>query len=218
MIIIITCILVGLFLLNFFLYWIIFLKTERKISKWWDIYTEIFFILWTLIIFLIPIITSIFLSLLFGSDIYYQFPLVSLEIIFIILGIILVGLSLKFGITTMKLNKMKGLAKGRFPLITKGVYRIMRHPLNTSWAVLFLGLALIFESLIALIIFPFFVLLLWVEGLLEEKYILTPQHGKKYEEYKEKVRSRMFPTPYNALLILIIIFIVYVWFYNNFLI
>ena len=118
----------------------------------------------------------------------------------------------------MKLNKMKGLAKGRFPLITKGVYRIMRHPLNTSWAVLFLGLALIFESLIALIIFPFFMLLLWVEGLLEEKYILIPQHGKKYEEYKEKVQSRMFPSPYNALLILIIIFIVYVWFYNNFLI
>ena len=214
MIVIITCILVAIFLLNFFLYWIIFLKTERKISKWWDIYTQIYFVIWTVIIFLIPIITSIYLALLFGSDIYYKYLNISLEVIFIILGVILVILSIKFGISTMKITKMKGLAKGKFQLITKGVYEIMRHPMNTSWAVLFLGLALIFESLIALIIFPFFVLLLWLEGFLEEKYLLIPLFGEKYEIYKEKTRSRMFPTPYNALLIIISIFIVYVGFLN----
>ena len=109
---------------------------------------------------------------------------------------------------------MKGLAKGKFQLITKGEYEIMRHPMNASWAIFFLGLALICESLIALIIFPFFVLLLGLEGFLEEKYILIPQHGNEYEVYQEKVRSRMFPTPYNALLVIILIFIVYVYIFN----
>jgi len=123
-------------------------------------------------------------------------------------------LSLKFGISTMKLNNMRGLAKGKFQLITKGVYKIMRHPMNTFWAVLFLGLALIFQSLIALIIFPFFVLLLWIEGFLEEKTLLIPLFGEKYEKYKEKTRSRIFPSPYNVLLILIIIFIVYIYILN----
>ena len=168
--------------------------------------------IWVILVILIPIITSIYLSLLFESEIYYKYPNLSLQVIFFILGLFLVGLSLKFGITTMKVNKMKGLAKGRSPLITKGVYNIMRHPMNTSWAVFFLGLALLFESLITLIIFPFFLLLLWLEGLLEEKYILIPQHGENYDAYKEKVRSSMFPTPYNILLILILIFILYVGF------
>lgn len=210
MIVIITIILVGIFLLNYFLYWLIYLKTELKISKWWDNYTKIFLIIWTALIFLIPIITSSYLSTIFGSEIFYQFPSLSLQAIFFILGVFLVILGIKFGISTMKVNKMKGLARGNFPLITKSVYEIMRHPMNTSWAVIFLGLALIFESLIALIIFPFFLLLLYLEGFLEEKHLLIPLFGEKYEIYKKETRSRMFPTPYHALLILIIIFIIYV--------
>jgi len=141
----------------------------------------------------------------------------SLQIIFFILGLLLVGLSLKFFISTMKKNKMKGLAKGKFQLITKGEYEIMRHPINASWSIFFLGLALICESLIALIIFPFFILLIGLEGFLEEKYILIPLFGENYEKYKEKTRSRMFPTPYNALLIIILIFIVYIYVLNYFL-
>jgi len=187
MIVIITIILLGIFLLNFFLYWIIFLKTKREISNWWDIYTQIYFIIWTAILLVIPIITSSYLSIFFGSEIFYQFPNMSLQIIFFILGLLLVGLSLKFFISTMKKNKMKGLAKGKFQLITKGEYEIMRHPINASWSIFFLGLALICESLIALIIFPFFILLIGLEGFLEEKYILIPLFGENYEKYKEKV-------------------------------
>ncbi len=215
MIVIITIILVGIFLLNFFLYWLVYLKTERKISKWWDTYTKIFFAIWTALIFLIPIITSSYLSAIFGSEIFYQYPTLSLRVIFFMLGVFLVILAIKFGIsTTMKLNKMIGLAKGKFPLITKSVYEIMRHPMNAFWAILFLGLAIIFESLIALIVFPFFILLLWLEGFLEESFILIPLFGEKYEKYKKKTRNSMFSSPYNFLLILIFIFIIYVGILN----
>lgn len=214
MLIIITIILVGIFLLNFFLYWIIFLATERKISKFWDIYTIIYLTIWCSSIVLIPIITSSFFAPIFGTKSYFHE--LSFRMLFSILGIVLVLLALKFGNSVMKINKLRGLAKGKHQLITNGPYKIMRHPMYTSWAALFLGLALIFDSFIALIITPFFLFLLELEGFLEEKYLLISQFGEKYEKYKKKTTSRMFPTPYNILLILIIIFIVYVGVLNYF--
>ncbi|MFX0070628.1 MAG: methyltransferase family protein [Candidatus Hermodarchaeota archaeon] len=210
MIIIITIILTSIFLLNFFLYWIIYLKTKREISNWWDIYTQIHFIIHFLLLIIIPIITSSYLSLYFDSEIYYSFPNISLEIIFVIFGIFLVILSIKFLISTIRLNKIKGLAKGKFHLITKGPYGIMRHPYNASWSILFLGLALIFESLISLIIFPIFITIFYCDSIFEEKHILLPLFKEKYEEYCKKTPSRLFPTPYNILLILVLIFIIYV--------
>ena len=206
MLIIIVTILVIIFLLNLFIYWIIFLKTERKISKWWDIYTKIYLLIWGSSLVLIPIITSSFFEPFFGTKSYFQ----QLWIWFLILGVVLVILAINFGKLTMKINKIRGLAKGKSQLITDGPYKIMRHPMYTSWAVSFLGLAIIFDSFIALLITPFLILLLELEGFLEEKYLLIPQFGEKYENYKQKTPRRLFPTPYDFLLIIIIIFIVYV--------
>lgn len=210
MLIIIVAILVIIFLLNFFMYWIIFLKTERKISKWWDIYTTIYLIIWCSSLTLIPIITSSFFEPFFGSKSYFE----QLWIWFLILGIVLVISALYFGNSAMKINKIRGLAKGKSRLITDGPYKIMRHPMYTSWAFSFLGLALIFDSFIALLITPFLILLLELEGFLEEKYLLIPQFGEKYENYRQKTPRRLFPTPFNVILILIAIFIVYVGVYN----
>jgi len=214
MLLIITIILIFLFVLNFLLYWIIFLKTEKKITRWWDIYTNIYFIIHISTIILIPILSSSFWTTFFNIKSYFQ----GLWLLFLFLGIILVIIAIKFGrLTLIKINNMKGLAKGKFPLITDGPYKIMRHPLNTSWAILFLGLAMIFDSTIALIITPFLILHLELEGIMEEKFLLLPQFGEKYEKYKLETPSRLFPTPYNALLIIIAIFIVYVGVLNLFL-
>ena len=86
MLIIIITIFVSIFLLNFFMYWIIFLKTEKKISKWWDIYTKIYFIIWCSPLILIPIITSSFFEPVFGTKSYFQ----EIWIMFLILGISMV--------------------------------------------------------------------------------------------------------------------------------
>ena len=212
MLIIIVAILVIIFLLNFFIYWIIFLKTERKISNWWDIYTKIYLIIWSSSLVLIPILTSSFFEPFFGTKSYFQ----QLWIWFLFLGIVLVVSAITFGKLTMKINKIRGLAKGKSQLITDGPYKIMRHPMYTSWAVSFLGLAIIFDSFIALLITPFLILLLELEGFLEEKYLLIPQFGEKYENYRQKTSKRLFPTPFNVILILIAIFIVYVGIYNMF--
>ncbi len=203
---VIIIILITIFLVNYFLYWIVFFKTERKKSKSWDRYTQIYLILWRAPVILIPIITSSLFSPVFGTVSYFQ----ELWTWFLLLGIVLIILGVKFGRSAFKINSIRGLAKGKYRLITDGVYEIMRHPMDTSWAVIFLGLALIFDSLISLIITPFFVLLLEFECFMEEKYLLIPQFGDKYEKYKEKTPNRLFPTPYNFLLIIIAIFIVYV--------
>ena len=211
MLILIVAILVIIFLLNFFIYWIIFLKTEKKISKWWDIYTKIYLIIYSSSLIVIPIITSSFFEPFFGTKSYFE----QLWIWFLILGIVLVIMALYFGNSAIKINKIRGLAKGKYRLITDGPYKIMRHPMYTSWAVSFLGLALIFDSFIALLITPFLILLLELEGFLEEKYLLIPQFGEKYENYKQKTPRRLFPTPFNVILILIAIFIVYVGILNT---
>jgi len=214
MLLLITIILIFLFVLNFLLYWIIFLKTEKKITRWWDIYTNIYFIIYVSTIILIPIVSSSFWTTFFNIKSYFQ----AIWICFLFLGIILVIIAIKFGrLTLIKINNMKGLAKGKFPLITDGPYKIMRHPLNASFVILFLGLAMIFDSTIALIITPFLILLLELEGIMEEKFLLLSQFGEKYEKYKLETPSRLFPTPYNVLLIIIAIFIVYVGVLNLFL-
>ncbi|MHA1436208.1 MAG: methyltransferase family protein [Promethearchaeota archaeon] len=190
------------------MYWIIYLKTERKRSKKWDSYTFFYLIIWSSIIIIIPVLTS---SLITRISVFK-----ALWPGFILIGIVLIILGIKFGKLATNVNKVRGLAKGNFRLITKGPYNIMRHPMYTAWAMSFFGLALVFDSLIALLITPFFIILLEFEGYLEEKYILLPKFKEHYEKYKEKVPDRLFPSPYSGLLIIIAIIAAYVGFLNLF--
>ena len=210
---IITTILLIIFLANYFLYLILFLKTERKRSNAWDKYTQVYLILWIAPIILIPIITSSIFSPFFGTISYFQ----ELWLWFILLGIILLIMGLKFGKSAMKANKIRGYGKGKHLLITDSVYKIMRHPIYFSWAIIFLGLALIFDSLIALLLTPFIVLFLEFGGYVEEKYIIIPEFGDQYITYKETTRWRLFSTPYNYLFLIISIFIIWVGVLNFYL-
>jgi len=202
----ITAILLVVFLANYFLYLILFLKTERKRSKAWDNYTKLYLILWIVPIILIPLITSSILSPFFGTISYFQ----ESWLWFILLGIILIIVGVKFVKSAQEVNKIQGYAKGKYQLITVGVFKIMRHPKYFAWAIIFLGLALIFDSLIALLLTPFIVLFLEFGGYLEEKYIIIPQFGEDYIKYKETTRWRLFSTPYNYLFLIISILIIWV--------
>lgn len=202
----ITAILLIVFLANYFLYLILFLKTERKRSKAWDNYTKLYLILWIAPIILIPLITSSIFSPFFNTISYFQ----ESWLWFILLGIILIIVGVKFVKSAQEVNKIQGYAKGKHQLITEGVFKIMRHPKYFAWAIIFLGLALIFDSLIALLLTPFIVLFLEFGGYLEEKYIIIPQFGEDYIKYKETTRWRLFSTPYNYLFLIISIFIIWV--------
>ncbi len=201
-------ILLIVFLANFLIYWLLFLKTKGGKSKFWNIYTKIYLIAWITPVLLIPLISS---SLL-GALSYFH----DLWIWFLLLGVVFAILGAKILRNATLINKIRGLEKGNYKLVTEGIYKVMRHPMYSGWALIFIGLAFIFDSFIALILIPFFVLFLGFETVLEEKYLLSPKFGKNYVKYKEETQSRFFPSPYNIFLILTAIFVLYVGFFNFF--
>jgi protein-S-isoprenylcysteine O-methyltransferase Ste14 len=100
----------------------------------------------------------------------------------------------------------------KFP--TSGIYRIVRHPDYLAWLFIFIGSTFILDSFIGLILIPPIIILIEVNGVLKEKYVLIPKYGEVYERYKEETPNRILSPPYNSLLFIIAIFIVYIGFLN----
>ncbi|MDX1798061.1 MAG: methyltransferase, partial [Candidatus Lokiarchaeia archaeon] len=109
---------------------------------------------------------------------------------------------------------LKSIDESSSNLITNGIFKLIRHPIYSSWGIMFLGLAIISDSLISLIISPLILILLEIHAIIEEKLILIPKYGKIYENYKEKTPKRIIPTPLNLLLIIVTFIIVYVGLLN----
>ena len=207
---ILNLIFVLVFLINYLLYWIIYLRSKDTETKFWNIYKKIYVTLWAIPLVSMPIINSGFFTELNGQESYFQV----LWIWFLILGIIFIIVGIK--LRTKFKNNREYTSKGEVTINIKGVFEIMRHPKLAFWAIIFLGLAFIFDSFISLIIAPFFILLFEIQAFLEEKYIFIPKYGeKRMNSYKKKTPSRLFPSPYNALLILIAIFIIYIGLFVN---
>lgn len=209
MLIIITLILAMGFLLNLIAYWIVYLKTQNKKSKFWARYTKIFLGIYSSTLLSIPITSSSFLTAVSYFKQYW--------IWFLLLGIVFVAFGIKLGRMAITENKNRGLEKGKYPLVTKGAYHIMRHPMYSAWALVFLGLSFICDSFLALLLAPLFMLVLGIESFLEEKFLLLPKFKEQYEKYKNETPNRLFPPPYNALLVIIAILIIYIGFINFFL-
>jgi protein-S-isoprenylcysteine O-methyltransferase Ste14 len=126
-----------------------------------------------------------------------------LGVIFIILGIKLTSSARKL----LKDKKNKGL---ELKPLNQGIYRVMRFPQYTAQVLIFLGITLILDSFMGLILCPILFTILQLKSFLEEKYILSPKIGEELNEYKNKTPNRIFPNPYNYLLIIICILIVYI--------
>lgn len=76
-------------------------------------------------------------------------------------------------------------------LVTKGVYRYIRHPIYAGLLVAYTGAELILQSYLFIIVFLVIFLLIYIQGKQEEK-ILLKHFGKKYEEYMKKTKM-LFP-------------------------
>ncbi|MHA2010448.1 MAG: methyltransferase family protein [Promethearchaeota archaeon] len=159
----------------------------------------------------IPIINSSFFSPLFSENVSFFW---NLWIWFLILGLIFIFLGLKINLAAKRLLK-RDISDYKTPLLkTKGVYEIARHPGYFSEFLIFLGLSFIWDSFLGLILCPVVFILLEINSILEEKYLLTIQFGDAYEKYKNKTPYRLISPPYNYLLYIIAIIIVYIGFLN----
>ncbi|MFX1419917.1 MAG: methyltransferase family protein [Promethearchaeota archaeon] len=207
----ITIVLLIVFILNIIVYWILFLKVNNKEQKILKIYYKIFPSIWTLSIIPIPILNTSFLILFFPNNYsYFEYY----WIYFTLLGIAFIIIGINFAKRAKKLYKIKILDDNSTNLITYGIFRLIRHPIYSAWATIFLGLSFISDSLTSLLVSVLIFVILEINAMVEEKLILLPKFGKAYENYKKKTPNRIIPTPLNLLLIIITIIVVYVGFLN----
>jgi len=99
-------------------------------------------------------------------------------------------------------------------LVTKGIYKTMRHPIYLALILILFGSAIILDSVTGLLLIPLIIAVLEIISLLEEKHVLMKKFQSQYQTYKEMIPSRLFPNPYNYLLIIISILIAYVGILN----
>jgi len=106
-------------------------------------------------------------------------------------GISIIALSLAI---MAPLLRIKPLTRpdGTEALYTRGVFGLVRHPgylANTLWG---LGWAVLFGSVIGVLLTPIWAAGFWLHALIEEE-VLRREHGSAYAEYMVRVPYRIIP-------------------------
>ncbi len=140
---------------------------------------------------LIIIITGIFF--LGGMVLVLPFiPQPRIENIFLqyLLGIPLAVAGIILRIYPLLYFKKKGtrsdlLKPGK--LVTDGPYSIIRHPQYVAGVIFIIGWFLIWGGLYSFYLIPVIAIVIFLQALIEEKYILEVEFGIEYQEYQKKV-------------------------------
>lgn len=77
-------------------------------------------------------------------------------------------------------------------LVTKGIFRYIRHPHYTSLLIIGFGLAFFFYSLAALLV-AVITIPIMILSILDEEKLLIKQYGEEYKSYMKKVPWRVIP-------------------------
>ena len=76
-------------------------------------------------------------------------------------------------------------------VVSTGLYKIIRHPMYTATLLIFLSMPIILGSLVSLIVFLTYPIIIVVRIVYEEK--LLEQELIGYLDYKKKVKYRLIP-------------------------
>jgi protein-S-isoprenylcysteine O-methyltransferase Ste14 len=68
-------------------------------------------------------------------------------------------------------------------LVTSGPYAVVRHPQYTAGFLLMLGWYLFWGALYALYLLPLIAVVIYIQALIEERYILAAAFGSQYAQY-----------------------------------
>ncbi len=108
----------------------------------------------------------------------------------VVTGLIILAASLFFGTPVFRIVPLTGPDR-REPLRTDGLYSIVRHPLMLCDIFWPLGLALIFGSVIGVLLTPVWLLVIWALTHVEEEALLQA-YGDAYREFQSSV-PRLIP-------------------------
>jgi protein-S-isoprenylcysteine O-methyltransferase Ste14 len=73
-------------------------------------------------------------------------------------------------------------------LITSGPYAFSRNPMYVGWDAIYLGVALIVNSVWIIILFPLVIAAIHYLDVLKEEQLLKEQFGEEYLDYQARVR------------------------------
>lgn len=73
-------------------------------------------------------------------------------------------------------------------LVTSGIYRWTRNPMYLGMAVMYAAIAILFDSLAAVILLPIVLLLIQTQVIAREEAYLERVFGDEYRAYKGRVR------------------------------
>jgi len=108
-----------------------------------------------------------------------------------VLGGIILAAAMVFGIPALSIN-WRTAPNSEMVLKTNGVYHIVRNPIYLCDLLFSLGFAIMFRSVVGLILIPVW----WVAFLsivLVEETSLERALGQLYLDYKQKVKGRIIP-------------------------
>jgi len=73
-------------------------------------------------------------------------------------------------------------------LVTNGIYNWTRNPMYLGMALLYCGLAIVFDSLFALVLLPVVLVVIQTQVIAREETYLERAFGDQYRAYKMRVR------------------------------
>lgn len=130
-------------------------------------------------------------------------------LIHIILGSIVFYLSFFQCIEIIKINNQAHEAKNRpKELLISGYYAKARHPMTARFFLIVLSFFFMIGSLIGIPLILLFALVFALLALYEEKKILFPIFGEKYEEYMQQVKNRFYGINTKILIAFLLMFMV----------
>ena len=116
------------------------------------------------------------------------------RITYLLLRIVIGGIIALIGIIGRIIPLLYLKKKGTNPnlenpneLIITGPYAYVRHPQYSAGIIFLIGWFFAWGGIYSLIVLPFVLLVIYIQAIIEEKYILQKKYPEEYKKYKKNV-------------------------------
>lgn len=139
-----------------------------------------------------PLLYLAFLILGLLTSVWYPVHLLPSSLAWISGGALLIGGVLIGPVWGIRMLSVAGTTirpdKPTAKLVTDGPFRFSRNPLYVALTLMYAGIALMANSIWALLLLPLVILIMWWFVIRREEAYLARAFGEEYEHYKLRVR------------------------------